>query len=112
MTTPTTKTDTIRDLNDALRRTFVGGTVVVTAGIEALAADPRRAILAKVREFDAFSDDNDLYDEHDLGTVEECGDYCLWRIDYFDRAMTAHSPDPADPSLTTRVLTIMLTEEY
>ena len=52
----------IRDLNDAFRRTFVGGTVVITAGVEALPSDQRRSILAKVRAFDAFTEDNDPHE--------------------------------------------------
>jgi Protein of unknown function (DUF3768) len=102
----------IRDLNDAFRRTFVGGTVVITAGVEALPSNQRRSILAKVRAFDAFTEDNDPHEEHDFGVVEHGGVRCFWKIDYYDREMEMLSPDPADPSVTTRVLTIMLADEY
>ena len=102
----------IRDLNDAFRRTFVGGTVVITAGVEALPSNRCRSTLTKVRAFDAFTEDNDPHGEHDLGIVEQGGVRCLWKIDYYDREMEMLSPDPADPSVTTRVLTIMLADEY
>jgi Protein of unknown function (DUF3768) len=36
----------------------------------------------------------------------------MFKIDYFDRELSMHSPDPADPSVTQRVITIMLAEEY
>jgi Protein of unknown function (DUF3768) len=36
----------------------------------------------------------------------------MFKIDYFDKTMTVHSPDPADPSVTERVITIMLAAEY
>ena len=102
----------IRDLNDAFRRTFVRGTVVITAGIEALPSNQRRSIVAKVRAFDAFTEDNDPHEEHDFGVLEHGGVRCFWKIDYYDREMEMLSPDPADPSVTTRVLTIMLADEY
>ena len=44
----------IRALNDAFRRTFKGGTVVLSAGIMALAATRQHAILAAVPAFDDF----------------------------------------------------------
>ena len=33
-------------------------------------------------------------------------------IDAYDRNLRFGSPDPADPALTSRVMTIMLSEEY
>ena len=30
----------------------------------------------------------------------------FFKIDYYDRSLNGHSPDPADPTVTTRVLTI------
>ena len=60
MTSTTVSTaERIRALNDAFRRTFVGGLVMITAGVEAMPLDQRRSLLAKVRAFDAFTDDND-----------------------------------------------------
>ena len=62
--------------------------------------------------FGSFTEDNDPHEEHDFGVVEHGGVRCLWKIDYYDREMEMLSPDPADPSVTTRVLTIMLADEY
>ena len=113
MTSTTVSTaERIRALNDAFRRTFVGGVVMITAGVEAMPLDQRRSLLAKVRAFDAFTDDNDPHGEHDFGAVDEGGVRCFWKIDYYDRNTEFGSPDPADPAVTTRVLTIMRADEY
>ena len=112
-TTTESKTDRIRALNDNFRRTFVGGAVMITVGVEAMPAGQRKSLLAKVRAFDAFTEDNDPHGEHDFGAVDEGGVRCFWKIDYYDRRdMTMHSPDAADPAVTARVLTVMLAEEY
>lgn len=110
--TTESKTDRIRELNDAFRRTFVGGAVMITQGIEAMPLDQRRSILQKIREFDAFSEDNDPHQEHDFGSIDEAGIRCFFKIDYYDRKTEFGSPDPADPAVTTRVLTIMRADEY
>ena len=110
--TTDSKTDRIRDLNDEFRRTFVGGVVVVTAGVDAMPAEQRKSLLAKVRAFNVFTEDNDPHGEHDFGAVDETGVRCFWKIDYYDHDMTMGSDDAADPTVTTRVLTIMRADEY
>jgi hypothetical protein len=110
--TTVSTTERIRELNDGFRRTFVGGAVMIIAGVEAMPDDQRRSLLAKVRAFDAFTEDNDPHGEHDFGAIDESGVRCFWKIDYYDREMTMHLPDAADPAVTTRVLTVMLAEEY
>ena len=71
----------IRELNDDFRRTFVGGAVMITAGVEAMPAEQRRSLLAKVRAFDAFTEENDPHGEHDFGAVDESG------VRYFCQAL-------------------------
>ena len=102
----------IAELNDAFRKSFLGGTVILTPGIQALAGDAQQAILAQVRAFNDFSEDNDPYGKHDFGSFRQAGKLINFKIDYYDREMTYHSIDPADPAQTCRVLTIMLAEEY
>lgn len=102
----------IRDLNDALRRTFTGGKLMVTRGIGSLPDRDLTAVLERVRTFADFNSDNDPYGEHDCAAVEVAGHRVIWKIDYYDAEMEFGSEDPADPARTMRVLTIMLAEEY
>ncbi len=102
----------IRDLNDQLCRSLSGGVLMMTRGIIALGAKRQMAILSAIAAFNDFDADNDPYGEHDFGALEVEGERILFKIEYLDRAPTGHSPDPADPTVTTRVLTIMLAEEY
>jgi hypothetical protein len=66
---------------------------------------PAQIVAREVRAFDDFSEDNDPDREHDFGAVP------LHRICY-DRKTEFGSPDPADPGVTTRVLTIMRADDY
>jgi hypothetical protein len=65
-----------------------------------------------VQRFSDFSADNDPYGEHDFGCVTVDGRKVFWKIDYYDRDCLYGSECPADPTQTTRVLTIMLASEY
>lgn len=105
-------TDPVRHLNDLLRRTGSGGRTVITAGVAALADDLRMQALEAIAAFDGFTDRNDPYGEHDCAIVAVGTLQLLWKIDYFDLELQCASPDPADPAVTCRVLTIMLAEEY
>jgi hypothetical protein len=110
--TTVSSAERVRALNDAFRRTFVGGMVMITAGVEALPLEQRRSLLQKVRAFDAFSEDDDPHGEHDFGAIEEGGVRYFWKIDSYDRTTEFGSPNPADPAVTTRVMTIMRADEY
>ncbi len=101
----------IQLLNDNLRRTMAGGRVMITQGLEALGSIPVSTVIQAVRQFDEFSAANDPYDEHDFGALIHAGQRILWKIDYFDKQLEFASPDPSDPRVTARVLTIMLASE-
>jgi hypothetical protein len=102
----------VRELNDRFRQTLTGGTVVMTAGVVALGADTQARFLAAVQTFEAFTPDNDPWNEHDFGAVEVEGYRVFFKIDYFDLTRALLAEDPADPAKTERVMTIMLADEY
>ncbi len=109
---PTIQASRIQQLNDAFRTTFTGGQVMLSAGVNALHDEDKVAILVAVKTFEAFTPDNDPYREHDFGMIRHGGLKVFWKIDYYDLNLCYGSEDPSDPSQTSRVLTIMLAEEY
>ena len=100
----------IAALNYQARQTFQDCRVIVTRGIEAI--KDVQAILHQVRVFDQFTPSNDPYGEHDFGSFIYAGNTIFWKFDYFDLDMTMHSLDPSDTTVTARVLTVMLADEY
>lgn len=105
-----TSTDEIKILNDAARRSFIGCKVIVTQGVQSL--NNLSGILEAARNYNDFDESNDPYGEHDFGSFTIDGQLLFWKIDYYDIDLQMASPDPADPAVTARVLTIMLAEEY
>ncbi len=114
MTPSPLRQDRIRELNDALRADGPAGAGrwVLTRGVQALGEALIARAVGQVQRFARFDEDGDPHDEHDFGSFTVCGERLLWKIDYYDAALEFGSEDPADPALTTRVLTIMLAEEY
>jgi hypothetical protein len=106
------KSAKIRALNDRLRKSLTGGRVVMTAGVSALPEDVRARAIELTRTFDKFTPDNDPHKEHDFGSFEIDGQRFFFKHDYYDKSMQYGSEDPSDAEETTRVLTIMLADEY
>ena len=106
------RAEVIARLNDVLRETGTGGSIVVTKAVTHLPRFDAAALMAALANYEGFDADNDPHGDHDFGSFEVAGERFFWKIDYYDRNLEYGSDDPADPSKTTRVLTLMLALEY
>lgn len=106
----------VQRLNDEFRQagpTFGDeGYWLFTRGVASLGRKNEVEAVRRVIRFDNFTEDNDPYGTHDFGAFELAGERLFWKIECFNRALDAASPDEADPAVTCRVLTIMLASEY
>lgn len=106
---------TIAELNDRLRTEGEGGRIMITAGIKALGDIKVAKVLEAVRTFSDFTPDNDPHKEHDFGIVRVDGETIYFKFDYYAAGydeLRYGSENPADPTATVRVMTVMLREEY
>ncbi|MEQ8964880.1 MAG: DUF3768 domain-containing protein [Azospirillaceae bacterium] len=103
----------VRELNDSFRIHGEGpGSLLITAGLAAEGEAFVTEVIQAVRSFDEFTKENDPWGEHDFGAIEVQGRKVFWKIDYYDRALETGSPNPGNPRLTHRVLTVMFASEY
>lgn len=102
----------IKTLNDNFRKTFSSGRVMLTSGINVKMPRDIAKILAKVRNFNNFTEANDPYNEHDFGSFDYNGKKIYWKIDYYDKSYQYLSENSANLDVTNRVLTVKLAEEY
>lgn len=102
----------IRLLNRELLKDFSKGRVMITRGIDELGKGVVIEIVKAIASYDDFSESSDPHGENDFGSLEYDGHRVFFKIDYLDLALSMHSPDPGDPNVTVRVLTVMLAEEY
>lgn len=105
-------TETIAKLNDAFRK--AGKFYAAGSLAQELREKPRQmfAIAKLVQEYSNFTEDNDPYKERDMGSFTHEGKLLYWKIDYYDIDLRWHSPDPADPEVTCRVLTVCYMSDY
>ncbi len=96
--------ETIARKNDIFRRTFIGGKVLLTEGVEH--SEDLQKVIKAVQIFDDFSPDNDPYKEHDFGKVTINNEEYFFKIDYYDDEYQYFKEDG------NRVMTIMLSYEY
>ena len=119
----------IARLNDLARKAMgVACTAVATVGFRSLPEADQSQVRELIETYDAFEEDNDPHGERDFGTIYQLGDgvwtterprlredereRVFWKLDYYDRDLQFGSEDAANPSVTRRVLTIMLADEY
>jgi hypothetical protein len=119
----------IARLNDQARQAMgVACTAVATVGFRSLPDADQSCVRELIETFDAFDEDNDPHGERDFGTIYQLADgrwtterprvpedereRVFWKLDYYDRQMEFASDDAANPAITRRVLTIMLSDEY
>ncbi len=99
-------------MNDRLRTKGRGGRIFVTDGVSSLSTFDPLVLLRAIADYDRFDEDNNPHGERDFGALELFGTRLLWKIDYYDLKVEFGSENPADPDVTTRVLTVMLPHEY
>ena len=102
----------IATLNDKFRKSFIGGEVLLSAGIAAMSSEDKANIVALVQNFNDFNEGNDPYYERDWGSFDYKDEKILWKIDYYDLNHKYMSEDPSNPDITNRVLTIMTVYEF
>lgn len=106
----------IAALNDAFRKNPLDrslGKLYMTAGVNARGPEFVARAIAAVIAFDAFTNDNEPYREHDFGSFDLDGEKLFWKLDYYSMDdPDLGSEDPSDAAKTERALTIMLADEY
>ena len=121
-----TRSQLIAAQNDAFRKSLsstthdgvvIRGLCVSTPGFNAQSFVARAALLDAIRNFDAFTEGDDPYGQHDFvsASVRVPGGEVkvFFKIDYFSGSDCNYgSENEADPQCTFRVGTVMLASEY
>ena len=106
------RAEVIASLNDQLRKTGTGGTIIITQSVRRLTGFNAEALAVALANYNGFDAENDPHGGRDFGDLTLFATDLLWKIDYYDLDLKFGSDDPADPSITSRVLTVMTTTDW
>lgn len=101
------RAEVIAQLNDHLRKTLEGGTIVITRNVRGLEGFNALKLATALADYDRFDADNDPHGERDMGDFALFNTDLYFKIDYYDLDLKFGSDDPANGSSTHRVITIM-----
>jgi hypothetical protein len=106
------RAEVIAQLNDKLRKTGEGGTILITQNLRRVTGFSALALAAALANYDGFAPEHDPHGERDFGDLTLFGVDLLWKIDYYKTDLKFGSNDPANPEVTHRVLTVMLAMDW
>lgn len=106
------RAEAIALLNDTLRKTGTGGSVMITQNLLRVTGFDPTELAKALADYTGFDADNDPHGERDFGDMTLWGYDLIWKIDYYDKDLKYGSDDPANPEVTRRVLTVMLASDW
>lgn len=106
------RAEAIARLNDQLRKTGIGGTIMITDELRRVTGFDPEILVADLANYDEFDSDNDPHGERDFGLISYKSEDVIWKVDYYDKSLEFGSEDPADPAVTSRVLVLMLARQW
>jgi len=118
LTEPIGRAEQIAKLNDRARSGFdPSARIMFTRGcLDAFCSgDTPSGLVAQaelIKTVRRHRFEEDTYGERDFGAFTFRGERVFFKIDYYDLNLEYGSEDPADASITARVVTIMLATEY
>ena len=91
---------------------YVPGRSVWTAAFDEAGGEFQRSALKAIGGIETFEPDSDPDGFHDFGAVEIDGRSVWFKIDAYDTAYRFGSENPANLSITCRVLTILFPSDW
>lgn len=118
LTAPSARAEQIAKLNDRARSGFdPSARIMFTRGcLDAFCSgDTPSGLVAQaelIKTMRRHRFEEDTYGERDFGAFTFRGEKVFFKVDHYDLNLEYGSEDPANASITARVVTIMLASEY